>query len=591
MDQGTPKQFNGKKPTMVNTLRLVDIESEILKGQGVKPGLVLTEDPIIDLTELIHNPTLQPVNASNTQVLVLPASVGANNSFNVTNITSLPSVQETGKQEFAMPIICKYKTPANVVPTIPTNVISSRPNIASTVYYKPALSPVNNNNFKPTVPISLNSNGNTLLVSPTQDKQKTVPASISSDQHTQESTTSIAVNNNSPTPAEFSLSHLSQGFRLLNPTNLNTSVLNQNYLNTLSKNDNMKNTIISLPDNIYLIPASYFKGNNVVQIPRNIKVAHLTPKDTTKSTTPPEEIIKVLENLEPLPVENAIAAPAPPKEPELTHPCWSNKRRRKLDLQGFAVHDRLGFFKAEFARSKKCFRRLSIIIENEEKIVNTLMKQKTRKENVWLNRMEKQYNLKQCRVVLNKNDILNYFKKKGSIRRKISRKKPSTSHLIFTWSFETISFNALKCIDFSKPVLFINHHNFGTINFEEPEIETILFINTNNLITEMCLASFPQLRAAVQKKIIRIVNEVDLEVFLGMDSRQSISGHLPKKRKTIVSVEKTWKFQKFLATRINLTDKKSLQTYIENDHSYAIRTHEECNTTSLLKIKKSIPFC
>lgn len=50
-----------KKSKNVDTVRFIDIDSEILGGKGVKPGLVLTEeDPVIDLTEeTLHTAAVQ----------------------------------------------------------------------------------------------------------------------------------------------------------------------------------------------------------------------------------------------------------------------------------------------------------------------------------------------------------------------------------------------------------------------------------------------------------------------------------------------------------------------------------------------------
>lgn len=352
------------------------------------------------------------------------------------------------------------------------------------------------------------------------------------------------------------LTDLQKGFRILNPESINSNVLKSKYLKELPK-ELVKDTIISLPNKLYLIPVSYFKKDNVVEIPGNSKVASFIENDKDNSRIVKNDNVQN-NNLKKnccVQTDNFIndalhkadskSTQVTQKKKPLFPRCWSVRKHRKIDLEGFSMYDRLGFFKSEHTRAKKCFNTLSNIIMIKEREVCKLKAERRKRKLALKNKkterkflayaaLKKRYHLKEFSIVLDRNEVSNYFKHKRLPTKLQRNKRRAYTEFEIPLSFETIPFRSLNKINFRNPVLFINHHNFGTIDYVKPEIETILFINTNDIVTEMCLDVCPQLKTAVKNNVVRIVNEEALENFLGTYTNQNITGHLPKKRRKLL---------------------------------------------------------
>lgn len=597
MDQNTERLCQQQNSDTTNSkaidsVRFVDINSEILGGKGVKPGLVLTEDDVIDLTEEIPEIHLPAKPIITTAKRAIKPKVTA----------SITAIAVQTYAESWEPVKSRDMNDA-LISNLPPNV-NQLINTSSETALSSAINERENKNICSSKLLAQNVNKETLTISSLVDQ---------------------------PTGPQASLSDLKKGFKILDPANLNSDILKSNYLYQLPK-DQVKNTIISLPNRIYLIPVSYFKKDNVVQIPGNSKIACFVDESITKSSGSVKNDA-VINNL--VQNENNVKSNFPvqmnmkncgcvqnnnfehsnphiqvskslavtQKKTELFRRCWSAKRNRKVDLEGFTMYDRLGFFKSEHVRAKKCFNILNTIIFDIQREISLLKSYldsmkvcksivpkpaRTGKTCLSLVALTKKHHLKECSIVLDRNEVHNYYKRRRLALKQQNRRRVNRNFQI-PLSFEMIPFNSLNKINFNKPVLFINHHNFGTVNYANPEIETILFINTNNLVTEMCLDLCPQFKTAVQKKIVNIVEEKALKSFLGTYANQSISTHLPQKTKNIsVWSEKLSKFKMFLLN--NSEDKKDLQRCIQLDHNYSFDPSEERSAVSLLKIKRSIPF-
>lgn len=413
------------------------------------------------------------------------------------------------------------------------------------------------------------------------------------------------------------LGNLRNGIKFLNPLALSQDLITEAIGNTLAEKKSIKNTIISLKDNMYLIPASYFGKtyinvngspiklpplqmnqmpmnivqnaaqqanvdsseffvpavSNIIQphelTPANHKILLTTSMQTsnyaTSSGTIPcdcgqtarvpnspgtisfnkikQKLSHKLDSIKNKPAPEQIApTESPAKEPELVHPIWPKKKaNRKLDLEGFSWYDRLGFYKSEVLRAKTVLYKIDCMINKRESELRKLQNELDMTDPLKV--LIKQHTPKEARVSLNRREIINYFtcwsrnrfkrvvfekpdgpkkpkkppKKRPTVQRvpKYKYRKPHTIPVDcdVPLTFESVRYSYLQEINFDKPVLFINQHNFSEVDYENIRVEMVFFINTSDIITEMCLEMFPPLRNAVETSVVEVVNETHLDSF------------------------------------------------------------------------------
>lgn len=245
------------------------------------------------------------------------------------------------------------------------------------------------------------------------------------------------------------------------------------------------------------------------------------------------------------PVPKPIApADPPPKEPELVHPIWPKRKvHRKIDLEGFSWYDRLGFYKSEVLRAKAVLYKIDCMVSETKSEIRKL--QHELDMTYPLKALVNRYTPLEARVTLNPREIHNYFRECGRNRIKkvnktkmkelIGRKKQKPPkkrpvvrkaqtykyrkpHTIpvdcdVPLSFESAPYTYLQEINFEKKVFFINQHNFSEMDYDNINAETVFFINTSDIITEMCLEMFPPLRQAVDTARVEIIDEAYIESF------------------------------------------------------------------------------
>lgn len=309
-------------------------------------------------------------------------------------------------------------------------------------------------------------------------------------------------------PVDKMWSEIKSGVRFIHPSNLDQNVITKVSDTLKTKASSLKNTIISLPNSVYLVPLSCFKGAQL----------------------PPDSLVSLASNDR----VNKVAVVEATKEIEekevLKHPCWNLKRNRKLDLEGFTAYDRLGFYKAEVMRAKKCQRCVQVIIDN----------------------------LRQSMLSSKEEFAMLKYESLGKSAGKLKclpekTSDPESQNTKMTTASKLRSQEAVYCID---------HTNFEKFHLHR----SCIFVNKNSVVTEIILKTFPNFKAAVDSGAVKIVSEKK-------------SGE--KEPLVQQDAHKLMRFVKFLRDSHNLLD-------VMNEHSYAANENSMCihNSDELLKPKR-----
>lgn len=387
-----------------HTVRLVDIEKEILKGKRVKPS-ILDEEPLGPPKKKVMVECAVTKSVSSTPSS-LPQTTMLNTS--ILNQTVSDSVVSAPTGFFVNPFLF-----TNMAPEIikePAKIISTQ-----------CITAANQSNVYSNKPPSI-------LRKPTQVVTKTVPV-------------------------EKMWSEIQNGVRFLHPSNLDHDMLHR-VTDSLKTNQSLKNTIISLPNSVYLVPLSCFKG---AQLPPDSMVS-LTNYDKAETVSS---------------IKNQAEATI-----KLKHHCWNMRRHRKLDLDGFTAWDRLGFYKAEAARAKRCQKNLDTIIES---LTNSVMQLK--KELTLLQLTEEN---------------------KPQIRQQKKEKCLPETEKSLRSELVDISVSKLGLADYNTAT-FIDHRNFEHFR----HYKSCVFVYSDIVITEIILHGFPKFRMAVKKGVVKVMNETD----------------------------------------------------------------------------------
>lgn len=431
------------------TVRLVDIEKEILKGKQVKPG-ILDED-------ILPGPSDQP------RFIVPPTGTET--------VQSTPSTQTP----VVNTVILNQSMPGLV--SAPTNFMfgMSLTNVVQPTIIQPenmvkcvtAINPApTHGNHQPSI-----------LRKPPQLITQTVPV-------------------------EKMWSEIRNGVRFLHPSNLDHSILNK-VTDTLKTKQSLKNTIISLPNSVYLVPISCFKG---AQLPPDSMVS-LASTNNGNMHTPPtfQKDTEVHQKLK--------------------HHCWNSKRNRKLDLEGFTAYDRLGFYKAETVRSRKCHRIIEGIIQD---LTNSVTK------------IEEE--LSHIKTITSKE-----LSRRWKRRRKSCIENIVSPTLDYSTS-QSVSLNELRAAGYCTTAT-IDHTNFETFN----QYNSCIFVNKDNVVTKIILDTFPDFKLAVEKGVVKIASDLDSS----------------KQTKYKYNEDKFMQFVKYLKDNHSVVD-------IMNDHNYASSDSHTC---------------
>lgn len=447
-------------PSGLPTVRLVDIDKEILKGKTVKPGL-LNDD----------------------------ATPGPSKIANNENISFLPETQSSVTNTYilsqGMPALAPIGSPAMTTYIVNTAVGS----VAQR------------------------------LVTRTENQMKCVIAKEQPAASIQQPKNVPPILRRAPqlvtqtVPVEKMWSEIKNGVRFVHPSNLDHDVLNK-VMDTLKTKKSLKNTIISLPNSVYLVPLSCFKG---APLPVDSMVSIASDENGEKGEEEADEVIT-----------------------KLKHPCWSNKRHRKLDMDGFSAYDRLGFYKSDSQRSKKCQKNVDSIIEN---LRNSIVK--IQEELLYLDSVEQK---KKRKLQKRKAEQSEQNNKRRRRKKKLLAEPSSVSPKT---SFETMTTEQLALIDRGS------FHVIDHLNFESYVHHRLsLFVSNDCVVTEMILNLFPNFREAVDNGVVKIATEADFISVFGVES-------VKHERQVEEDLNKHLKFVKFLKDNNQLLN-------VLSDHSYAV---------------------
>lgn len=513
------------------TVRLVDIEKEILKGGIVKPGILDDEitpgpskrpklktqgsdaatslppppplQPAVVFRPTVPVQTLVPVRTTTPTTYILNSVPVGNLANQGTSVLVGNTMQQAAPLGFGnLPnsmIIGSVITQANSLPA--GNVLQQ----TNTVPIAAVIQQTNATTAENTVQKTETNNFQCVVA------KKPIPALHNNKPPILRRTAPQLVTQN--IPVERMWSEIKNGVRFLHPSNLDHDILNK-VADTLKTKSSLKNTIISLPNSVYLVPVGCFKG----------------------APLPPDSMVSIANgtNAEQQKEESQIPV-------KLKHPCWNTKRNRKIDLDGFSAYDRLGFYKAESARAKKCQRHIDTIIDCLQKSV-----EKLRKELSVLNP-------EQSRMTRQKQKFQTVHQPKMTIKRqsKVKRYVAGVPQLRSRkTSFECMSAKMLASIKNSSPPI-IDHTNFERFQHHE----TSVFVNRDSTVTEMILESFPNFREAVKNHVVKIANEPEFNSVFGLD-------WIKEECEVVQDVGKHVNFVKYLKDKHLLSD-------VLNEHSYA----------------------
>lgn len=465
-----------------NSFRFVDVQSEILKGKEVKPGIL--NDETIDLTTEAR-----------------PAPIP---SYHHPKIRCIPTAALTNPKPSGLTGI-PLQTPKPAANTTQPRIMLLNPSAQST----------QNVAVNSLAPASI---PRTFIAKPASNSPKQIGMPLNGEQ-----------------------------IQVLNVNSLSVG----NKLNTVNT--------ASAGGSVYLIPASFFLNGN------------LRPNTTIV--------------LPPIPMEPVVERK---KEelPEPLHPCWKRKRHRKLDLEGFSLQDRLGFTATECSRVKRCTAHINSLISTEEAKIYELER---RLDKVRLMRVEKKYNIKDCTIMLDRNDVKSYYHNIKNRKRQpviLQRWLKAAEPLKCTPRpiYREMDMPALKRLDYNEKIIFINDHNFGRLNYMNHLKDTIIFISSNPVTTEMCLQKFPLFRNVVQKGVVQIVNEQMLQEFCVRHPEMGLSEHIPRRVGRVKqNTQKFLTFKRFYENGVGIDSVAQRQYRVDLDHKYAM----ELSTEGLGKLCKS----
>lgn len=448
------------------TVRLVDIEKEILKGKKVKPGIL--HDDVLPGPSKLSKLTVAPITTDH-----ISSSVAAEGT-----VVNTLVIDQTSPN--------LVSTPASFIlnPVQQANVVQQT--VQPQIKYVTAVkqTPIQWN--KPSI------------------LRKPPPVATQA------------------IPVDQTWSEIKNGIRFLHPSNLDYNVLNQVSDSLKTKKSSLKNTIISLPNSVYLVPLSYFQG---AQLPPDSMVSIASSENRDEC---------VNDNVECVQTKTEIEETQP-----LRHPCWNRKRHRKLDLDGFTAYDRLGFYKAEVARTKKCHRTIEAIMGG---LASSMIKIQNELTRIKLKTSGKPLKRRKC------------FTKKilPADLRKIATKSSVVSKLLNKNN--------------TRPI--IDYNNFETFK----HYKSCVFVNRDTVVTQMILYTFPNFKTAVENGVVKVISESELEC-----------DHKTVKKCSLV-VPATNRFDEFVKF---LKDSHSLLD-VMNDHSYAAIESDTCMHTSneLLRTRK-----
>lgn len=458
-------------PSSLPTVRLVDIDKEILKGKTVKPGLL------------------------NDDVTPGPSKIAKLTETNE-NVSFLPQVQSPVTNTFilsqGMPALAPIGSPAMttyILNTAPVGNVSQHLVTRSESEMKCVIA----------------------KEQPAATQSKSVPPILRRGPQLVTQTV----------PVEKMWSEIKNGVRFVHPSNLDHDVLNK-VMDTLKTKKSLKNTIISLPNSVYLVPLSCFKG---APLPVDSMVS-IGSDETQEISDETDEVTT-----------------------KLKHPCWSNKRHRKLDLDGFSAYDRLGFYKSDSQRSKKCQKNVDSIIES---LRNSIVK--IQDELLYLDSVEQKSKKKLQKRKAEQSEQ----NKKRRRRRKKFFTEPTPAFSPKT-SFETVTTEQLVLIG-RRSMHVINHLNFESYVHHRSS----LFVSKDSVVTEMILNIFPDFREAVDNGVVKIATEADFISVFGVES-------VEHDRQVEEDLNKHERFAKFLKDNHQLL-------HVLSDHSYAVNnTHRTVN--------------
>lgn len=453
------------------SVRLVDIEKEILKGKTIKPGILNDDEPELPPKELQLQ---QGPGPSNKRKLAL---------------TQQKPAKRVATNPPAQPVPVVMNSVVLLTTTVPTMMVNTLPAPKATAPVSPVKCVVATK-APPTQP-----NLPTILRKPTQVVTQQVPV-------------------------EKMWSEMKNGVRFLHPSNLDQDVLNK-VANTLKTKKSLKNTIISLPNKVFLVPLNCIQGGPL-------------PSDSLVS------------------IKSVPEKPVQPETP-LKHHCWSTKKHRKLDLEGFGAYDKLGFYKAEAMKAKKCLKNLEIEIEKLTQSINSLTEEL------------KVYEVPK-KIVFHMNPTKTSKNKRKRCRRVIGP-RPAP---VVTPFFKILKPNQLNQFHSGSTVV-LDHTDFET--FEA--CDSVLYVNRDDVITSMILEKFPKFQEAVDSGMVKIVNEADYISVFGSEVKKFTNESN--------NSDKEERFKQFVKNSPILTD-------VMNDHSYAIDEEFDCCENRLLRISKTVPY-
>lgn len=376
-------------PKQPSSFRYVDIEKEILKGKSIKPG-ILDDDP-------------EPGPSKKAKLVVLPPKDNiALPSFLINN--AQPTVVPAEQAPVALAL-----SPVPVVPPKATKSVKCMVKIEA-------------------MPEELKNKPSILRRIP---QPKVVAETV---------------------PVDQMWSEMKNGVRFVHPSSLDQDMLHR-VVDTLKIERSLKNTIISLPDKVFLVPLSCFSG----------------------AVLPPDSLVSVRRNA----AETQEKEEAPRK---LKHPCWNGKKNRKLDLDGLTAFDRLGFYKADAQRSLRCQR----IVENiANRLVQSIEKLKSE-----INVLESQLRKKRKS---RKKVHSKPFTKMRTLKRR-QKKTQVVENVVVKESVTSSNESVLPVLDHSNFEQFRDHARS-------------IFVNNDNIATAIILHTFPDFKAAVEKGVVRVIDE------------------------------------------------------------------------------------
>ncbi|KAF2900383.1 hypothetical protein ILUMI_05806 [Ignelater luminosus] len=261
------------------------------------------------------------------------------------------------------------------------------------------------------------------------------------------------------------------------------------------------------------------------------------------------------------------------KEIKSTNPnpyrCVEVKKSNfKIDSDGFTFFDRLGFFKAEEKRSRRCVTMLNLHIEVRDKLLlrlveenenkriknlsNKQIKQNNRKikktkihvkssslpmkkrtvENKHKEYYAKKYKLKDCSIILSKKEVSEYLaQKQKKIKRNqlYLRNKYSVSNLKLPvyHNSSSASLEELFTAASNSLITFVDDNNFELIEKLHLANEKIYFINAHEIVTALYTDIFPVFSIALQSAVIKIVEKAIFNKFLAASTvKQETSTNL-----------------------------------------------------------------